>query len=114
MIRLTDENWERIRKHFPEENIPEGRPGSKPIPTRKVLEAVLWPTYGPDCPVVVVHRASQPAELVRRGTVATIADPVEEAGLRQAAVVLVGRALTEATDSAAGESWLYSADRPRT
>ncbi len=42
MIRLTDENWERIRKHFPEENIPEGRPGRKPIPTRKVLEAVLW------------------------------------------------------------------------
>ena len=42
MIRLTDENWERIRKHFPEENIPEGRPGRKPIPTRLVLEAVLW------------------------------------------------------------------------
>lgn len=31
-----------IQKHFPEENIPEGRPGRKPIPTRKVLEAVLW------------------------------------------------------------------------
>ena len=42
MIRLTDENWERIRKHFPEENIPEGRPDRKPIPTCKVLEAVLW------------------------------------------------------------------------
>jgi transposase len=42
MIRLSDEQWERIRKHFPEENIPEGRPGRKPIPTRKVLEAVLW------------------------------------------------------------------------
>ncbi len=42
MIRLTDEQWERIWKHFPEENIPPGRPGRKPIPTRKVLEAVLW------------------------------------------------------------------------
>jgi transposase len=42
MIRLTDEQWERIREHFPEEHIPEGRPGRKPIPTRKVLEAVLW------------------------------------------------------------------------
>ena len=42
MIRLTDEQWERIREHFPEENIPEGRPGRKPIPTRRVLEAVLW------------------------------------------------------------------------
>ena len=42
MIRLTDAQWERIREHFPEEHIPEGRPGRKPIATRKVLEAVLW------------------------------------------------------------------------
>ena len=42
MIRLSDEQWERIRKHFPEEHIPESRPGRKPVPTRKVLEAVLW------------------------------------------------------------------------
>jgi|ERR1700735_2397830 hypothetical protein len=34
MIRLTDEQWERIRKHFPEEHIPDGRAGRKPIPTR--------------------------------------------------------------------------------
>src|SRR5947199_2786450 len=42
MIRLTDEQWERIRDHFPEEHIPDGRPGRKPIPPRRVLEAVLW------------------------------------------------------------------------
>ena len=42
MIRLTDEQWERIRKHFPEEHIPDDRPGRKPMPTRRVLEAVLW------------------------------------------------------------------------
>ena len=42
MIRLTNEQWERIRKHFPEEHIADGRPGRKPIPTRHVLEAVLW------------------------------------------------------------------------
>jgi len=42
MIRLTDEQWERIRNHFPEEHIADGRPGRKPIPTRRVLEAVLW------------------------------------------------------------------------
>jgi transposase len=41
-ITLTDSQWERIRRHFPEENIPEGRPGRKPVPTRRVLEAVLW------------------------------------------------------------------------
>jgi transposase len=42
MFRLLDSEWERIREHFPEENIPDGRPGRKPIPTRLVLEAVLW------------------------------------------------------------------------
>src|SRR3974390_3421312 len=42
MIRLSDEQWERIRSHFPEEHIPDGRPGRKPIPKRRVLEAVLW------------------------------------------------------------------------
>src|ERR1041385_2492896 len=42
MIRLTEEHWERIRNCFPEEHIPDGRPGRKPIPTRRVLEAVLW------------------------------------------------------------------------
>jgi transposase len=42
MIRLTDEQWERIRDHFPEENIADERPGRKPTPTRCVLEAVLW------------------------------------------------------------------------
>ena len=42
MIRLSDEQWERIRDHFPEEHIADGRPGRKPIPTRRVLEAVLW------------------------------------------------------------------------
>ena len=41
-ITLTDAQWERIRQHFPEENIPDGRPGRKPVPTRRVLEAVLW------------------------------------------------------------------------
>ena len=42
MLRLRDEHWERIREHFPEEHIPEDRPGRKPVPTRAVLEAVLW------------------------------------------------------------------------
>src|SRR5262245_57527508 len=42
MIRLTDVQWERIRNHFLEEHIADGRPGRKSIPTRRVLEAVLW------------------------------------------------------------------------
>src|SRR5215831_15073812 len=42
MIRLLDSEWERIREHFPEENISDGRRGRKPVPARLVLEAVLW------------------------------------------------------------------------
>jgi transposase len=42
MLRLRVEHWERIREHFSEEQIPESRPGRKPVPTRAVLEAVLW------------------------------------------------------------------------
>ncbi|MBC2959205.1 precorrin-4 C(11)-methyltransferase [Nocardioides deserti] len=75
------------------------------------LAAELVPVVGEDCPVVVVHRASQPEELVLRGTVGSIADQVEEAGLRQAAVILVGRALGDARDG--GESFLYSPERER-
>jgi hypothetical protein len=42
MLRLRDDQWERIREYFPEEQIPDSRPGRKPVPTRAVLEAVLW------------------------------------------------------------------------
>ena len=77
------------------------------ITRTRELMAELDGEYGADCPVVVVYRASQPGEVVLRGTVADIADRVETAGLRQAAVILVGRAL--AGDG--GESWLYSTER---
>ena len=46
-----------------------------------------------------------------RGTLADIADQVEAAGLRQAAVILVGRALDPARG---GESYLYDPARDRT
>ena len=42
MLRLRDDQWERIREYFPEEHIPERRPGRKPVPTRAVVKAVLW------------------------------------------------------------------------
>ena len=76
--------------------------------TRELMESIE-PYYGTDCPVVVVYRASQPDERVLRGTVADIADLVEAADLRQAAVILVGRALV----GQGGESFLYSAGRDR-
>lgn len=82
--------------------------------TRELMAEVAT-EVGVDCPAVVVHRASQPDELVLRGTVGDIADRVEAAGLRQAAVILVGRALAPVGERGGGESYLYSAgrDRPR-
>jgi LysR family cyn operon transcriptional activator len=34
VLLLSGDQWERIREHFPEENIPESRRGRKPVPTR--------------------------------------------------------------------------------
>lgn len=42
MLRLSDAQRELIRERFPEENLPEGRPGRPPVPARDVLDAVLW------------------------------------------------------------------------
>jgi transposase len=42
MLRLRDDQWERIREHFPAEHIPDSRPGCNPLPARDILEAVLW------------------------------------------------------------------------
>jgi precorrin-4/cobalt-precorrin-4 C11-methyltransferase len=74
----------------------------------------LTPFYGADCPVAVVSRATQADELVLQGTLADIADAVEAAGLRQAAVILVGRALERTTaPDLDEESHLYSSARRR-
>lgn len=56
----------------------------------------LQDAYGADCPAVVVANAEQPGQLILRGTLADIADQVEAAGLRQAAIILVGWALNAA------------------
>ena len=39
---LSDAHWNLIRDHFPEEHIPAGRVGRKPIAARQVLDAVRW------------------------------------------------------------------------
>lgn len=41
-MKLDDDQWERIRHHFPEEHREADAPGRKPVPARQVLEAVLW------------------------------------------------------------------------
>jgi len=41
-MRLTDDQWEVIRVHFPEESRKSSKPGPKPVDARKILEAVIW------------------------------------------------------------------------
>lgn len=77
--------------------------------TRELAERLV-PAFGADCPAVVVYRASQPSEVVLRGTLKDIGDQVERVGLRQAAVILVGPALGR---RGTAESFLYSASRER-
>lgn len=81
------------------------------ITRARELAAELALEYGNDCPVAVVASASQPSQVVLRGTLADIADQVEAAGLRQAAVILVGAAL--APDVRGSESYLYAPTRDR-
>lgn len=64
----------------------------------------LIPSYGADCPVAVVHKATCPDQKIILGTLADIRDRVREAKIRTQSMILVGRVLT-ATDFA--ESRLY-------
>ncbi|MCU1280492.1 MAG: cobM [bacterium] len=73
---------------------------------REVAQSLL-PSYGADCPVCVVHKASWPDQTIVWGTLTDISDKVKRAGLKTTSMVLVGRVLT-AHDFA--ESRLYAAD----
>ena len=105
MIRLLDSEWERIRQHFPEENIPDGRPGRKPVATRLVLEAVLWilntgaqwhmlPQYYPN--YKTVHRRFQTwcRNEILRQVLTDIANELRECGAQ-----LTGKATRERVGS---------------
>lgn len=81
------------------------------ITRMRELATELAEYYGRDCPVVVAARVSQPAQTILRGTLADIAGQVDEAGLRQAAVIMVGPPLS--ADPAGAESFLYDARRDR-
>jgi precorrin-4/cobalt-precorrin-4 C11-methyltransferase len=75
----------------------------------EVVQAVV-PHYGAGCPAAVVARASWPDELVLRGTLATLAGLVHDAGVTRTATILVGPALGADGSHA---SHLYSKARDR-
>jgi precorrin-4/cobalt-precorrin-4 C11-methyltransferase len=72
----------------------------------KVSRALI-PSYGPDCPVAVVHKASCPDQKIVTGTLSDIRDKVRAAGITSQAMILVGPVLT-ASDFA--NSRLYDPD----
>lgn len=74
------------------------------------IVVALTPHYGESCPAAVVARASLPEEVVLRGTLATIAAAVREAGVRRSATIVVGSALAA---SGFADSHLYSPERER-
>jgi precorrin-4/cobalt-precorrin-4 C11-methyltransferase len=67
----------------------------------------LIPSYGADCPVAVVHKASWPDEKTVWATLGDVAERVKAEGLKATSMVLVGRVLT-AEDFA--DSRLYAAE----
>ncbi|MBF0563046.1 MAG: precorrin-4 C(11)-methyltransferase [Alphaproteobacteria bacterium] len=67
----------------------------------------LVPSYGADCPVAVVYRASWPDQAIVRGTLADIQAKVKAAGFTRTALILVGPVLGGAAFS---DSRLYAPD----
>jgi precorrin-4/cobalt-precorrin-4 C11-methyltransferase len=73
---------------------------------KKVVEE-LTPSYGEDCPVAVVHKASMPEQVIITGTLKDIREKVKESKIRSQSMIIVGEVLTS-TDFA--DSRLYAAD----
>jgi precorrin-4/cobalt-precorrin-4 C11-methyltransferase len=65
----------------------------------KDVTRALIPSYGEDCPVAVIHKASWPDQVIVKGTLSDIEAKVKAARIHATAMVLVGRVLT-ATDFA--------------
>ena len=72
--------------------------------------ATVSGVYGPECPAAVVAFASRDHQVVLRGPLSTLPEQVEAAGIRMAAVVIVGPALAAEHFP---DSHLYSDTRPR-
>jgi precorrin-4/cobalt-precorrin-4 C11-methyltransferase len=104
-------------------------PGRTPVPEREALAklapvgatmviylsvqlidavvAQLTEAYGPETPVVVAYRVSWPEEQILKGTLATIAAQVRQAGIKRQALILVGPALAAGTGGLKARSKLY-------
>ena len=73
----------------------------------QVVQELLEGGYTGDTPAAVVHRASWPDQQVIRGALANLAQLVREAGIKNQAIILVGRALDAALPGSDARSKLY-------
>lgn len=70
-----------------------------------LLAGSIAEKMGVDCPCAVVYHASRPDQIILRGTLQTIGQQVQQAGIRSTAQIIIGYALNTAPASA--ESKLY-------
>ena len=75
----------------------------------RYVEDALTPHYGPDCPVVVVYRATWPDERIIKGTLSDIRQKVRKEKITRTALVLVGRVL--APEDSVGNSSTLRRDK---
>lgn len=64
----------------------------------QVMKQLTDGGYAPDTPVAIVVRATWPDQKILRGTIATIADIIHEAGVTRQAMIIVGRVLDSEYD----------------
>lgn len=64
----------------------------------KVMKQLTDGGYAPDTPVAIVVRATWPDQKILRGTIATIADIIHDAGVTRQAMIIVGRVLDSEYD----------------
>ena len=60
----------------------------------KKVVPLIAPSYGEDCPIAVVHKASCPDEIIVTGTLSDIVNKVQLKGIKSQSIILVGRVLT--------------------
>ena len=73
----------------------------------KKIKRELIPSYGADCPVAIVHRASMPDQIIIEGNLGNIEDKWRESGIKSQCIIIVGRVLSAESFA---DSRLYAAD----
>ncbi len=112
-LTITDEQWERIRHHFPEESGPPGRRGGPPVPARDILDAVLWilhagapwhmlPQCYPNCKTVHRRYQNWVREKVLEGILEDLLSELREQGVVGGSEAYIDASFARAKGGGAG------------